>query len=165
MPADAPEFVQQVTAPIIAGQGDSIPVSLMPADGTWPLGTTAYEKRNIALQLPKWEMDLCTHCGTCPLVCPHAAIRSKLFPASLTDMGPESFLHTQVKGGRDFAPDTHISYQVAPDDCTGCGLCVEICPIRGQTESPAQGAEYGGRPGLPRTGADQLGVLCRSAGT
>ncbi|MCG7903354.1 pyruvate:ferredoxin (flavodoxin) oxidoreductase [Candidatus Thiodiazotropha endoloripes] len=130
VPADAPEFVQQVTAPIIAGQGDSIPVSLMPADGTWPLGTTAYEKRNIALQLPKWEMDLCTHCGKCPLVCPHAAIRSKLFPASLTDMGPESFLHTQVKGGRDFAPDTHISYQVAPDDCTGCGLCVEICPIR-----------------------------------
>jgi pyruvate-ferredoxin/flavodoxin oxidoreductase len=130
VPANAPEFVQQVTAPIIAGRGDEIPVSLMPADGTWPLGTTAYEKRNIALQLPKWEMDLCTHCGKCPLVCPHAAIRSKLFPASLTETGPESFLHTKVKGGRDFAPDIHISYQVAPDDCTGCGLCVEICPIR-----------------------------------
>jgi pyruvate-ferredoxin/flavodoxin oxidoreductase len=127
---DAPDFVQKVTAPIIAGKGDSIPVSLMPADGTWPLGTTAYEKRNIALQLPKWEMDLCTHCGKCPLVCPHAAIRSKVFPASLTENGPESFLHTQVKGGKDFEPDTHISYQVAPDDCTGCGLCVEICPIR-----------------------------------
>jgi pyruvate-ferredoxin/flavodoxin oxidoreductase len=130
VPVDAPDFVQQVTAPIIAGKGDSIPVSLMPADGTWPLGTTAYEKRNIALQIPRWEMDLCTHCGKCPLVCPHAAIRSKLFPAELAEPGPASFLHTQVKGGKDFATGTHISYQVAPDDCTGCGLCVEICPIR-----------------------------------
>ncbi len=130
VPENAPAFVQQVTAPIIAGKGDSVPVSLMPADGTWPLGTTAYEKRNIALQLPKWEMDLCTHCGKCPLVCPHAAIRSKVFPEDLTTDAPESFLHTQVKGGKDFEPGTHISYQVAPDDCTGCGLCVEICPIR-----------------------------------
>ncbi len=130
VPADAPAFVQQVTSLIIAGLGDAVPVSLMPADGTWPLGTTAYEKRNIALQLPKWEMDLCTHCGKCPLVCPHAAIRSKVFPEALTENAPGSFLHTQVKGGKDFEPGTHISYQVAPDDCTGCGLCVEICPIR-----------------------------------
>ncbi|PVV25915.1 MAG: pyruvate:ferredoxin (flavodoxin) oxidoreductase, partial [gamma proteobacterium symbiont of Ctena orbiculata] len=130
VPADAPIFVQQVTSLIIAGLGDAVPVSLMPNDGTWPVGTTAYEKRNIALQLPKWEMDLCTHCGKCPLVCPHAAIRSKLFPEALTEDAPDSFLHTQVKGAKDFEPDTHISYQVAPDDCTGCGLCVEICPIR-----------------------------------
>ncbi|MGD8909259.1 MAG: pyruvate:ferredoxin (flavodoxin) oxidoreductase [Chromatiales bacterium] len=130
VPESAPAFVRQVTAPIIAGRGDSVPVSLMPADGTWPLGTTAYEKRNIALQLPKWEMDLCTHCGKCPLVCPHAAIRSKVFPESLAANAPETFLHTQVKGGKDFEPGTHISYQIAPDDCTGCGLCVEICPIR-----------------------------------
>jgi pyruvate-ferredoxin/flavodoxin oxidoreductase len=130
VPEHAPAFVQQVTAPIIAGKGDCLPVSLIPADGTWPLGTTAYEKRNIALQLPKWEMDLCTHCGKCPLVCPHAAIRSKVFPESLASEAPERFLHTQVKGGKDFEPGTHISYQVAPDDCTGCGLCVEICPIR-----------------------------------
>jgi pyruvate-ferredoxin/flavodoxin oxidoreductase len=130
VPESAPEFVRQLTATIIAGRGDSIPVSLMPADGTWPLGTTAYEKRNIALQLPKWEMDLCTHCGKCPLVCPHAAIRSKVFPETLAGDAPASFLHTQVKGGKDFEPGTHITYQVAPDDCTGCGLCVEICPIR-----------------------------------
>ncbi|MCM8854541.1 MAG: pyruvate:ferredoxin (flavodoxin) oxidoreductase [Candidatus Thiodiazotropha sp.] len=130
VPTSAPAFVQQVTSLIIAGKGDYIPVSLMPADGTWPLGTTAYEKRNIALQLPKWEMDLCTHCGKCPLVCPHAAIRSKVFPEAITENAPESFLHVQVKGGKDFEPGTHISYQVAPDDCTGCGLCVEICPIR-----------------------------------
>ncbi|MBW9265518.1 MAG: pyruvate:ferredoxin (flavodoxin) oxidoreductase [Candidatus Thiodiazotropha sp. (ex. Lucinisca nassula)] len=130
VPADAPPFVQQVTSLIIAGLGDAVPVSLMPSDGTWPVGTTAYEKRNIALQLPKWEMDLCTHCGKCPLVCPHAAIRSKVFPEALTEHAPDSFLHTQVKGGKDFEPGSHISYQVAPDDCTGCGLCVEICPIR-----------------------------------
>ncbi|MEW8203632.1 MAG: pyruvate:ferredoxin (flavodoxin) oxidoreductase [Candidatus Thiodiazotropha endolucinida] len=130
VPADAPPFVQQVTSLIIAGLGDAVPVSLMPSDGTWPVGTTAYEKRNIALQLPKWEMDLCTHCGKCPLVCPHAAIRSKVFPEALIENAPDSFLHTQVKGGKDFEPGSHISYQVAPDDCTGCGLCVEICPIR-----------------------------------
>ncbi|MES9828023.1 MAG: pyruvate:ferredoxin (flavodoxin) oxidoreductase [Candidatus Thiodiazotropha sp.] len=130
VPADAPPFVQQVTSLIIAGLGDAVPVSLMPSDGTWPVGTTAYEKRNIALQLPKWEMDLCTHCGKCPLVCPHAAIRSKVFPEALTENAPDSFLHTQVKGGKDFEPGSHICYQVAPDDCTGCGLCVEICPIR-----------------------------------
>jgi len=130
VPEQAPEFVRRVTAAIIAGRGDTIPVSLMPADGTWPLGTTAYEKRNIALELPKWEMDLCTHCGKCPLVCPHAAIRSKAFPESLAAGAPESFLHTPIKGGKDFEAGTHISYQVAPDDCTGCGLCVEICPIR-----------------------------------
>ncbi len=129
VPVGAPEFVQKVTATLMANRGDSLPVSLMPADGTWPTATTQYEKRNIALALPKWEMDLCTHCGKCPLVCPHAAIRSKVFPDTLTADAPESFLHIQIKG-KDFPTGHHISYQVAPDDCTGCGLCVEVCPIR-----------------------------------
>jgi pyruvate-ferredoxin/flavodoxin oxidoreductase len=129
VPADAPEFVRNVTATLIAGRGDSLPVSLMPADGVWPTATTQYEKRNIALELPKWETDLCTHCGKCPLVCPHAAIRSKVYPAELTADAPESFLHVQIKG-KDFPQGYHISYQIAPDDCTGCGLCVEVCPIR-----------------------------------
>ena len=129
VPAYAPEFVQRVTATLIAGKGDSLPVSLMPIDGTWPVGTAAYEKRNLALELPKWETDLCTHCGKCPLACPHAAIRSKLFPAELTADAPPGFLHVPVKG-KDFPQGVHIAYQVAPDDCTGCGLCVEICPIR-----------------------------------
>ena len=128
--ANAPEFVQQVTAKLIAGLGDSLPVSAISNDGTWPLGTAAYEKRQLALEIPQWEMELCTHCGKCPLVCPHAAIRSKVFDGNSTADAPDGFLHTQVKGGRDFPPDTHITYQVAPDDCTGCGLCVEICPIR-----------------------------------
>jgi pyruvate-ferredoxin/flavodoxin oxidoreductase len=129
VPASAPDFVQRVTATLIAGKGNELPVSLMPADGTWPTGTTQFEKRNIALELPKWEEDLCTHCGKCPLVCPHAAIRAKVFPADLTEKGPETFQHVQIKG-KDFPQDFHITYQVAPDDCTGCGLCVEVCPIR-----------------------------------
>ena len=128
--ANAPEFVRKVTAALIAGQGDDLPVSAISADGTWPLGTAAYEKRQLALEIPQWEVDLCTHCGKCPLACPHAAIRSKVFDEGLTAHAPDGFLHVPVKGGRDFPPGTHISYQVAPDDCTGCGLCVEICPIR-----------------------------------
>ncbi|MBN2886060.1 MAG: pyruvate:ferredoxin (flavodoxin) oxidoreductase [Chromatiaceae bacterium] len=129
VPENAPEFVRRVTATLIAGRGDSLPVSLMPADGTWPSGTTRYEKRNIALQLPEWDPELCTQCGKCPLVCPHAAIRAKVYPAALLANAPADFRHAPVKG-KDFPPDHHVSYQIAPDDCTGCGLCVEVCPIR-----------------------------------
>jgi pyruvate-ferredoxin/flavodoxin oxidoreductase len=127
--AGAPEFVQKVTATIIEGRGDLLPVSAIPADGTWPVGTAAYEKRNIALELPEWDEVLCTHCGKCPLVCPHAAIRSKVFPAERAEGAPASFKHVKVRG-KDFPADHQITYQVAPDDCTGCGLCVEVCPIR-----------------------------------
>ncbi len=129
VPDTAPPFVREVTATLIAGKGDSLPVSRIPADGTWPLGTAAWEKRNIALKIPHWDPKLCTHCGKCPMVCPHAAIRSKVFPETLTRDAPESFMHVQVRG-KDFGEGLHISYQVAPDDCTGCGLCVEVCPIR-----------------------------------
>jgi len=125
---NAPQFVKEVTAEIIANRGDLLPVSKIPADGTWPLGTAAYEKRELALELPKWEEDLCTHCGKCPMVCPHAAIRSKVFPEELTKNAPATFKHVPVKG-KDFAPNTHITYQIAPDDCTGCTLCVDICPV------------------------------------
>ncbi len=129
VPANAPDFVQRVTATLIADRGDRLPVSLMPADGTWPTGTTRFEKRNIALALPKWEEDLCTQCGKCPLVCPHAAIRSKVFPADLAAEAPASFRHVPIKG-KDFPEGYRVTYQIAPDDCTGCGLCVEVCPIR-----------------------------------
>ncbi|MES9963010.1 MAG: pyruvate:ferredoxin (flavodoxin) oxidoreductase [Candidatus Sedimenticola sp. 20ELBAFRAG] len=125
----APEFIQNITAQIIAGRGDDLKVSQIPDDGTWPLGTAAWEKRDLARELPKWEPDICTHCGKCPLVCPHAAIRSKLFREELTVEAPGSFQHVQIKG-KDFDKGWHISYQVAPEDCTGCGLCVEICPIK-----------------------------------
>jgi pyruvate-ferredoxin/flavodoxin oxidoreductase len=129
VPEDAPEFVRSVTATLLAGQGNSLPVSLMPADGTWPTGTTRFEKRNLALMLPEWDQNLCTHCGKCPLVCPHAAIRAKVYPAALAESAPETFKHVQIKG-KDFPEGYHVSYQIAPDDCTGCGLCVEVCPIR-----------------------------------
>ncbi len=127
--ANAPPFVQQVTATMIAGNGDLLPVSAIPADGTWPTGTTRWEKRNIALEIPVWDEELCIACGKCPFVCPHSAIRSKLFdPALATDL-PATFKHMPVKG-KEFPEGAHIVYQVAAEDCTGCGLCVDICPVK-----------------------------------
>jgi pyruvate-ferredoxin/flavodoxin oxidoreductase len=125
---EAPEFVRKVTGEIIAGRGDQVPVSLLPADGTFPLGTAAYEKRNLALEIPVWEPELCTQCGKCPLVCPHAAIRSKIVPESALTASPASFKHMPMLG-KDFPAGLHIIYQVTPEDCTGCGLCADICPI------------------------------------
>ena len=125
--ADAPEFVCHVTGEIIAGRGDAIPVSFFPRDGTFPSGTTQFEKRNLAQEIPVWEEELCIHCGKCPFVCPHAAIRSKAFSAKLTASAPPTFKHVPIKG-KEFEADLHVSYQVSPEDCTGCNLCVEICP-------------------------------------
>ncbi|MFA6310006.1 MAG: pyruvate:ferredoxin (flavodoxin) oxidoreductase, partial [Sterolibacterium sp.] len=124
---DAPEFVRRVTGEIIGGRGDGIPVSFFPRDGTFPSGTTQYEKRNLALEIPVWSEELCIHCGKCPFVCPHAAIRSKAFHTRLTASAPKSFKHVPLKG-KDMEADLHIAYQVSPEDCTGCGLCVETCP-------------------------------------
>ncbi|MCP3671764.1 MAG: pyruvate:ferredoxin (flavodoxin) oxidoreductase [Gammaproteobacteria bacterium] len=125
--ANAPEFIQKVTGEIIAGRGDSIPVSMMPADGTWPLDSSSYEKRNLAREIPVWDAELCIYCGKCVFVCPHSAIRSKVFDVAITENAPETFKHIQVKG-KEFAEGEHITYQVAPEDCTGCTLCVDICP-------------------------------------
>ncbi len=130
----SPRFVREVTGPMINGLGDLIPVSLLPDDGTWPLGTAAWEKRNLALEIPQWEPDLCTHCGKCVFVCPHSAIRSKAFEQSATSGAPDSFRSIQIKG-RDFPEGVHIAYQVAPEDCTGCSLCVDICPIRDKSNA------------------------------
>jgi pyruvate-ferredoxin/flavodoxin oxidoreductase len=127
--AMAPDFVRSFTGELIAGHGDRVPVSLLPADGSFPLGTAAWEKRNLALEIPVWEPDICTQCGKCVFVCPHSVIRSKVFPAALAGDAPESFKHVPARS-KAFAPDLHFSYQVAPQDCTGCGLCVEVCPIR-----------------------------------
>jgi len=125
----APDFVQQVTAKLIAGHGDQLPVSAFPADGTWPTGTTRWEKRNIALEIPVWDEELCIACGKCPFVCPHTAIRSKLFDPNQATNPPPTFKHMPVKG-QEFPEGAHIVYQVAAEDCTGCGLCVEICPVK-----------------------------------
>ncbi|WP_303901303.1 pyruvate:ferredoxin (flavodoxin) oxidoreductase [Thiohalomonas denitrificans] len=129
VPATAPEFVQKVTAEIIAGRGDALPVGLLPDDGTYPTGTARWEKRNIALEIPEWDEELCIHCGKCPFVCPHGVIRSKVFDPELAREAPKTFKHVPIKG-KEFPEGWHISYQVAPEDCTGCGLCVDICPVK-----------------------------------
>jgi pyruvate-ferredoxin/flavodoxin oxidoreductase len=123
------DFVRRLTLPLIAGHGDSLPVSLFPADGTWPTGTAKYEKRNLALQIPVIETDLCTQCGKCVFVCPHAAIRAKVFPPELADAAPSGFKVMPTRS-KDYPAGWRMSYQVAPEDCTGCTLCVEVCPIR-----------------------------------
>ncbi len=128
IPETAPDFIKQVTGEIIAGRGDQIPVSLLPDDGSYPTGTAAYEKRNLALEIPVLDENLCTQCGKCPLVCPHGVIRSKVYDEKLLKGASESFKSMPVKG-KDFEKNLRMSYQVSPEDCTGCGLCVEICPI------------------------------------
>jgi len=132
--AHAPDFVKRVTAEIMAGRGDLLPVSMIPADGTWPVGTAMWDKRSLALEIPVWDEELCIFCGKCPFVCPHTAIRSKVFPADLAKNAPATFKHIQVKG-KEFEAGMHISYQVAPEDCTGCGLCVDICPAVSKTDT------------------------------
>ncbi len=131
VPASASEFVQQVTAKIIANHGDEIPVSFLPNDGSWPLGTAALEKRKIALEIPLWDEDLCIFCGKCAFVCPHTAIRSKVFTAESVSDAPVTFKHIAIKG-KEFE-GLHVSYQVAPEDCTGCDLCAQVCPARDKT--------------------------------
>jgi pyruvate-ferredoxin/flavodoxin oxidoreductase len=134
VPGDAPDFVRKVTGEIIAGRGDRVPVSLFPADGTYPVGTAAYEKRNLALEIPVLDENLCTQCGKCPLVCPHGVIRSKVFAAGLLGSAPQMFKSMAVKG-KDFDQGLRMSYQVAPEDCTGCGLCADICPIHDKSNA------------------------------
>ncbi len=129
----APDFIKKVTGEIIAERGNAVPVSLLPADGTFPLGSAAYEKRNLALEIPVWDAELCTQCGKCPLVCPHGAIRSKIFHEKELADAPATFKHVPMLG-KGFPAGMHISYQVAPEDCTGCTLCVDICPIHDKAD-------------------------------
>ena len=126
--ADAPEFVRNVLGTIIAGEGDTLPVSAMPVDGTYPTGTTQWEKRNIALEIPVWEPDICIQCAKCVFVCPHAVIRQKVFDPALTENAPETFKSAKSRF-KEF-PDMQYSLQVSPEDCTGCYLCVEACPVK-----------------------------------
>ena len=124
----APPFVQRVTAQMMANYGDLLPVSLLPVDGTYPSGTTQWEKRNIAQDVPVWEPDLCIQCGKCIFVCPHAVIRAKVLePSQLTD-APAGFKTAEARW-REFSGQQY-TLQVAVEDCTGCSLCVEICPVK-----------------------------------
>ena len=125
---EAPDFVTQVLGEIIAGRGDQLPVSAFPEDGTFPLGTTKYEKRDIADQVPVWDPDLCTQCNKCVAICPHGVIRAKVYDKSLLEDAPVTLKHTPAKG-RPFDKDNEVyTLQVSVLDCTGCRLCVEVCP-------------------------------------
>ena len=133
VPEEAPEYVQRVIAEIIAGNGDDLPVSAFQADGTFPTATTQWEKRSIAQEIPVLEADICIQCAKCSLVCPHGVIRMKAFDGSLLETAPETFKYMDAKG-REWPENTKISIQVSPEDCTGCELCVEVCPAKDKTQ-------------------------------
>ena len=175
VPEDAPKFVREVTATIIAGKGDSLPVSAMPADGSWPTGTTQYEKRNIGIHIPVWEPDICIQCGQCSFVCPHATIRIKAYDPALLKSAPTGFKSADAKG-KEFE-GLKFTVQVAPEDCTGCGSCVFVCPgfkkdsegkkipgfkaINMQTQEPLRAKEvanYGFFLSLPETDPSRYNV-------
>jgi pyruvate-ferredoxin/flavodoxin oxidoreductase len=129
----APDFVRNVLGPMIAYDGDSVPVSAMPVDGTFPTATTQWEKRNLALEIPVWEPDLCIQCGKCVFVCPHAVIRQKVYDEKLAEDAPETFKSTNAKF-KEFKEGMAYTLQVAPEDCTGCRLCVEACPVKDKSQ-------------------------------
>jgi pyruvate-ferredoxin/flavodoxin oxidoreductase len=129
----APEFVRETIGRMVAGMGDSIPVSAMPKDGTFPVGSAAWEKRNIALEIPVWEPDICIQCNKCAIVCPHATIRVKVYDPSELAHSPATFKSMDYKG-KEYE-GMKYTVQVAPEDCTGCGLCVEVCPAKSKTET------------------------------
>jgi len=131
--AGLPDFVARVTSRMMAGEGDLLPVSALPVDGTFPTGTTKYEKRAIAHEIPVWDPAICIDCGKCAMVCPHATIRMKVFPATAVEAAPIGFLHKEFRS-RDLL-DHRLTIQVAPDDCTGCGVCVDVCPAKSKTDS------------------------------
>ncbi len=134
VPDNAPDYVKNVLAKMMAGKGDEVKVSEMPDDGTFPSGTTQWEKRNVALEVPEWDKDVCIQCGKCALVCPHAAIRIKAYDGALVENAPETFQWTKVRG-RDFEENTVYTIQVAVEDCTGCTICVEVCPAKNKQET------------------------------
>lgn len=131
MPKESPEFVQQVINEIINGYGDELPVSALPCDGTYPSGTTKYEKRDIAMEVPVWDPDVCIQCGKCVMACPHAVIRTKVAEPELFDNAPEGFKHTTARF-KEFK-GFEYTLQVSAEDCTGCSLCVEVCPAKNKS--------------------------------
>ncbi|MBT5250539.1 MAG: pyruvate:ferredoxin (flavodoxin) oxidoreductase [Bacteroidetes Order II. Incertae sedis bacterium] len=133
VPVEAPDFVRSVTAEMIAGRGDDLPVSALPVDGTYPSATTQWEKRDIALEIPEWDPDLCIQCGKCVIVCPHSVIRSNVVGETELSGAPEDFL-TAPASWKEFSEQIY-TLQVSPEDCTGCKLCVEICPAKDKSRA------------------------------
>ncbi|MDX2186495.1 MAG: pyruvate:ferredoxin (flavodoxin) oxidoreductase [Opitutaceae bacterium] len=132
VPIDAPDFVRNVTGVMLAGRGDSLPVSAFPPDGTWPTGTARYEKRNLAARIPVWDSAACIQCNKCVQVCPHAAIRAKFFPESELKDAPASFRSAPFRSAE--FKSSRYTLQVAPEDCTGCELCVHACPVKDKAD-------------------------------
>jgi pyruvate-ferredoxin/flavodoxin oxidoreductase len=144
--AGAPDFVRQVTARLLADQGDLMPVSALPCDGAWPTGTTRYEKRNIALEIPQWDPAICIQCNKCALVCPHAAIRPKFYAPDALAVAPAGFKSTAFRS-TDF-PNQRYTLQVAPEDCTGCSLCVQVCPAKDRSNPRHKAIDMVAQPPL-----------------
>ncbi len=147
VPGEAPEFVRDVLGPMIRFDGDSLPVSAMPVDGSYPTGTTQWEKRNIALEIPVWEADLCIQCGKCVMVCPHAVIRHKVYDEKLLSKAPETYKHMPSKF-KEFGQGYAYTVQVAPEDCTGCTLCVEVCPAKDKSQAGRKALNMAPQPPL-----------------
>jgi len=143
---EAPEFVKNVTATIMAGHGDTLPVSAIPDDGVWPVATTQWEKRNVALEIPVWDPEVCIQCAKCSIACPHAAIRAKVYDPAALETAPETFKSVDAKG-KDFA-GMKWTIQIAPEDCTGCGACVEACPAKNKTEPSKKAINMAFQPPL-----------------
>ena len=143
---EAPEFVKNVTACIMAGHGDTLPVSAIPEDGVWPVATTQWEKRNVALEIPAWDPEVCIQCAKCSIACPHAAIRAKVYDPAALESAPETFKSVDAKG-KDFA-GMKWTIQIAPEDCTGCGACVEACPAKNKAEPSKKAINMAFQPPL-----------------
>src|SRR5215831_8585368 len=141
---EAPDFVRRVTALMLENKGDLLPVSAFPVDGTWPTATARWEKRNLALEIPVWDAPLCIQCNKCALVCPHAAIRTKVYGEGAVATAPQGFKHMPFKG----QPGSAYTVQVAPEDCTGCGLCVEVCPAKDKSNPRHKALELASQPPL-----------------
>jgi pyruvate-ferredoxin/flavodoxin oxidoreductase len=153
VPANAPVFVKEVLGEMIARNGDKIPVSKLPDDGTYPSATTKWEKRNIALEIPIWEPDLCIQCGRCSFVCPHATIRNKVYPTALLANAPATF-KSKPSNFREWKEGYSWTVQVAPEDCVGCGLCVENCPGKDKKDPTRHAINMGAQPPIRETEAE-----------
>ena len=146
VPASAPDFVQRVTALMISGQGNLLPVSALPVDGSFPTGTARWEKRGIAEEIPVWDPSICIDCGKCAIVCPHAAVRMKVFPAEALAGAPEDFQHKAWSSKEQ--PGMLMTIQVAPDDCTGCGTCADYCPAMAKEMVKHKALDMSARPAI-----------------
>ena len=155
--SDAPQFVRDVLGPMIAGRGDCVPVSALPCDGSFPTGTSRWEKRNLAAEVPVWDPDVCIQCNKCVMVCPHAVIRSKVYVPSVLEGAPAAFKSRDAR-----LPDWRglkYTLQVAVEDCTGCGICVDVCPARNKSEARLKAINMRPQPPLRQTEQQNWGFF------